>query len=112
MKKLFLVLAILAIAVTANAWTLNWSASTGAEGYNFFWKPLIATEATKIDVGPALIYDFEPLNLIPGTRYEFWVTAYNNGGESDMSDVWRWTMPSPPVIVEIPEAPKQLIINF
>ena len=111
-KTLLTIIFIMAIAFSANAWDLSWSAADGADGYNFFWKPLTDTEATKIDVGPALIYDFEPLNLVPGTRYEFWVTAYNNGGESGMSDVWRWTMPSPPVIVEIPEAPKQLIINF
>jgi len=112
MKKLIIALAILAMATMANAWTLNWTGSTSAEGYYFFWKPLTDTTFTKIDVGPTLGYDFAPLNLVTGTRYEFYVTAYNNGGESDESDHWRWTMPSPPVIVEIPEAPKQLIINF
>ena len=112
MKKLFLALAILAMAVTANAWTLNWDAATGADGYNFYYKVLTDPNHTMINVGTALEYDFEPLNLVPGTRYEFYVTARSNGSESDQSDIIRWTMPSPPVIVEIPEPPKQLIINF
>ena len=99
MKRILLAIAILAIAVTANAWTLNWSAATGADGYNFYWRVLGDTVYTKVNVGNVL-------------GYEFWVTAYNNGGESGMSDVWRWTMPSDPVIVELPEPPKQLIINF
>lgn len=112
MKKLILILAILAMAMTANAWTLNWDAATGADGYNFYWKVLTDTDYTVIDVETALGYDFAPLNLVPGTRYEFYVTSRSNGSVSDESDHIRWTMPSPPMIVEIPEAPKQLIINF
>jgi len=112
MKKLFLVLAILAMAVTANAWTLNWDAADSAESYNFYYRVLGDTVYTVVDVGNVLGYDFEPLALIPGVRYEFYVTTLSNGSESDQSDIIRWTMPSPPVIVEIPEAPKQLIINF
>ena len=112
MKKIILVLAILAMAVTANAWTLNWDAASGTDGYTLYWKNLVATDYTVVDVGTALGYDFATLNLVPGTRYEFYVTSQSNGSTSDESDHIRWTMPSPPVIVEIPEAPKQLIINF
>ena len=111
-KTLLTIIFVLAIAFSANAWTLNWDAASGADGYNFYWKVLTDTDYTVIDVGTALGYDFEPLNLVPGTRYEFYVTARSNGSISDESDHIRWTMPSPPVIVEIPEAPKQLIINF
>ena len=112
MKNLIIVLAILAMAFTANAWTLNWNAATGADGYSVYWKALGDTDYTVTNVGNVLGYDLEPLTLIPGVRYEFYVTTLSNGSESDQSDIIRWTMPSPPVIVEIPEAPKQLIINF
>ena len=111
-KTLLTIIFIMAIAVTANAWTLNWDAAPGADGYNFHYRVLGDTVYTVVDVGTALGYDFEPLALIPGVRYEFYVTTLSNGSESDQSDIIRWTMPSPPVIVEIPEAPKQLIINF
>ena len=112
MKKLFLVLAILAMAMTANAWTINWGAAVGADGYSVYWKALTDTDYIKVDVGTALGYDLEPLSLVTGTRYEFYITCHSNGSESDESDHIRWTMPSPPVIVEMPEPPKQLIINF
>ena len=111
-KTLLTVLFILAIAFTANAWTLNWDAADGAESYNFYWRVLGDTIYTRVELGDVLGYDFEPLALISGVRYEFYVTTLSNGSESDQSDIIRWTMPSPPVIVEIPEAPKQLIINF
>ena len=111
MKKL-LVLAILAIAVTANAWTLNWDAASGADGYSVYWKSLAAVSYTEIDVGTALQYDLAPLNLVNGTRYEFYVVSHSQGSDSAESDHIRWTLPADPVIVEIPEAPKQLIINF
>jgi len=111
-KTLLTILFILAIAFTANAWTLNWDAASGAEGYNFYWKALGDVDYTVVDVGNALGYDFEPLALVPGVRYEFYVTTLSNGSESDQSDIVRWTMPSPHVIVEIPEPPTQLIINF
>jgi len=100
------------MTMTANAWTLNWDAATGANGYNFYWKVLTDTDYTVVDVGTAIGYDLDVLSLVAGTRYEFYVTARSNGSVSDESDHIRWTMPSPPVIVEIPEAPKQLIINF
>ena len=111
-KTLLTLLFIMVTALTANAWTLNWDAATGADGYNFYWRVLGDTVYTVVDVGTDLGYDFEPLALIPGVRYEFYVTSRSNGSVSDQSDIVRWTMPSPPVIVEIPEPPKQLIINF
>ena len=111
-KTLLTVLFILAIAFTANAFTADWDAADGADGYRFYWRVLGESVYTVVDVGNVLGYDLEPLALIPGVRYEFYVTTLSNGSESDQSDIVRWTMPSPPVIVEIPEAPKQLIINF
>ena len=111
-KTLLTIIFIMAIAVTANAWTVTWDAATGAEGYRFYWKVLTDTEYTSVDVGTDLGYEFEPSVLIPGVRYEFYATTLSQGSESDQSDIVRWTMPSPPVIVELPEPPKQLIINF
>ena len=111
-KTLLTILFILAIAFTANAWTLNQDASTGADGYSFYWKALDAADYTEIDVGMELVYDLGILNLVEGTRYEFFVTARSNGSESDESDHIRWTMPSPPLIIEMPKAPQQVIINF
>ena len=112
MKKLIVVLAIVFMATTANAWTLNWDAASGADGYSVYWKSLAAVSYTEIDVGTALQYDLAPLNLVNGTRYEFYVVSHSQGSDSAESDHIRWTLPEDPVIVEIPEAPKQLIINF
>ena len=111
-KTLLTVLFILAIAFSANAFTADWDAADGADGYRFYWRVLGDTVYTVVELGDVIGYDFEPLALIPGVRYEFYVTTLSQGSESDQSDIVRWTMPSPPVIVEIPEAPKQLIINF
>lgn len=112
MKKLILVLLAILFAATANAWTLKWDAVTGVDGYTLFWKNLSATTFTEVDAGTSASYDLEPLNLVVGTRYEFYVTANSKGSTSAESDHLRWTRPIDPIIVELPAMPQRLVIEF
>ena len=111
MKK-FIVLAILLSAVTAQAWTISWNPVAGVDGYTLYWKPLSATVFAVPDVGTSTTFDMEPLGLIDGTRYEFYVVAHSQGSTSAESDHIRWTKPADPVIVELPDSPQRLVIEF
>jgi hypothetical protein len=113
MRKLALVLlAIVFFAGTASAWTISWNASTGVDGYKLFWKDLSATTFSEVDVGTDVSYDLTPLNLAVGTRYEFYLTAHSQGSTSAESDHLRWTVPVIPIVVELPDSPQRLVIEF
>jgi len=112
MKKLILVLLAIMFATTANAWTLKWDAVTGVDGYKLFHKDLSATSFTEIDVGTSASYDLTPLNLSVGTRYEFYVIAHSQGSTSAESDHIRWTVPVDPIVIELPDSPQRLVIEF
>jgi len=112
MKRVIIVLAILVMAVTANAWTIKWDAVTGVDGYKLYWKDLSATAFAEVDVGTNVEYDLTPLNLAVGIRYEFYLTAHSQGSTSAESDHLRWTVPVNPVVVELPDSPQRLVIEF
>ena len=113
MKKLILVLlAIVFLAGTASAWTLKFDPVAGVDGYKLYHKPLSATNFIEVDIGTATSYDLAPLNLVIGTRYEFYVTAHSQGSTSAESDHVRWTVPVDPVVVELPSSPQRLVIEF
>ena len=117
MKKLMMVLMILAMAVSVQAATLKWDASTGdVDGYTAYWTGTASgnktTTATEIDI--------DTLNLLPGT-YTFIVKAHNVLGESGPSNEALYTMDAyappgdnvAPVTLTIPNAvgPVTIIIN-
>lgn len=116
MKILVLTLFMLiTMTVTAIAYTLSWTASENAietTGYRVYYCQVDSTDIEMIDRGTALNLDLDNIELLIGTRYEFWCTAYNDSAESPESDHIRWTMPpSEPVIIEMAGAPVQIIIN-
>jgi hypothetical protein len=112
MKKLFLTLAIILLATTASAWTISFDAVPGVDGYKLFHKDLSATTFVETDIGNAVTYDLTPLGLAVGTRYELYVTAESQGSTSAESDHLRWTVPVTPIIIELPESPQRLVIEF
>lgn len=116
MKKLIFTLAIVfGMASMAHAgWTLSWTGSTGASGYQVEWKTLAGTTFTPVDVGTATTWAI-PATWVKGTRYEMKVKAYvgtTTKSYSGDSDLLRWTYPQDPVVVELPAAPSQMILNF
>ena len=112
MKKLIIVLLAILFATTASAWTIRWDAVTGVDGYKLFWKDLSATTFAEIDAGTATEYDLDVLGLTVGTRYEFYLTAHSQGSTSAESDHLRWTVPIDPIVVELPDSPQRLVIEF
>ena len=112
MKKLILVLLAILFATTASAWTIRWDAVTGVDGYKLYWKNLSATTFTEVDVGTNVEYDLDSLSLDVGTRYEFYLTAHSQGSTSAESDHLRWTVPVTPIVVELPDSPQRLVIEF
>ena len=113
MKKLILVLlAIVFLTTAASAWTLRWDAVTGVDGYTMFWKDLSETAFSEVNVQNNVEYDLTPLNLAVGTRYEFYLTAHSQGSTSAESDHLRWTVPVTPIVVELPDSPQRLVIEF
>ena len=101
------------LAISAVAYTLSWTGSTGATGYRVYFHAMDdPDDVTMIDRGSALNYDLDTVGLTWGARYEFWCTAYNETGESPESDHLRWTTPpSEPVIIEMLGSPVQITIN-
>jgi hypothetical protein len=114
MKRLFLTLAIvLALASVAGAWELKWDAMPGAAGYRVEYKTLAATTWTIVDVATATNWTI-PTSLVKGTRYEFRAQAYTGTppSYSGYSSTIRWTYPLDSVVVEYPEAPRSVILQF
>jgi len=112
MKKLFIILAIVFFAGSASAWTLHWDAVTGVDGYKLYHKDLAATSFIETDVGTVTSYDLTPLNLAIGTRYEFYLIAHSVGSTSGESDHIRWTVPVDPIVIELPNSPQRLVVEF
>ncbi len=95
MKKIFLIVVlILVMAVSVNAATLKWDASTGeVDGYSIYFTD--GTDDFNYDAGNALevLNIVDTLNLHPGTTYTFTATAYNQMGESAESNSATYTTP-------------------
>ena len=108
MKKLIIVLAILAIAVCANAWTLSWDTDPMREGVILKYRAMGETSYTESDIGNVNEVELDSLSLVNGTRYEFILQGYAGTPRSlsGESDTLRWTYPSVPGVIEIMERPK------
>ena len=115
MKKLLLTIAIVLLATPCMAWTLSWdSAGAGIAGYEVTYGPSPLSGGTANDVGVATSIDLDSLGLAVGTRYEFYVRAYDSATPhnfSTESDHIRWTYPEPPVVIEMMGAPVNITIN-
>lgn len=114
MKKLIITLAIVfGMASMAQGATLSWTGVTGAAGYEVEWKVLNGTTWTVADNGTAVSWT-TPTSWVKGTRYEMRCRAYVGSPKSygGYSDTLRWTYPQDPVVIELPAAPSQMILNF
>ena len=111
MKKLIIFLAIMLIAAPAFCATLSWDASIGAESYEVRYRAVGASNWLPQPPVTVTTFDIDTLPLVPGTRYEFQVFAMAAGSYSGPSDILRWTLEQPPIIVEIFESVKQFILN-
>ena len=115
MKKLYLVLVLLfslGMVTSAYAWELSWNASVRADGYTLHYCRVdTPTDVIAIDVANVTTYELDRTLFPQGVRFEFWVTAYNLGGNSPQSDHLRWTYPDDPIIVESLGRAVNIIIN-
>ena len=109
MKKLLTILVIILMAISVNAASLKWDASTGADGYKVYYNSnsKLVSE-TQIDI--------TELNLIPGIEYTMSVTAWNQMGESAPSNSVLYMLPSftpgenPSAVIHIP-GPVTIIVE-
>lgn len=103
---------VLLLVVSAGAYTLSWTGSVGATGYRVYYHAMDdPTDVGMVDTGSDLTYDLDTAGLSWGVRYEFWVIAYNDTGDSPESDHLRWTTPpSEPHIIEMMGAPVSITI--
>jgi len=101
MKKLLLVLAIVLITSIVNAASLVWDASTGnVNGYVVYYTltenvddPQEAWNSKKIEQGVMVENIRATLNLNAGSEYFFYVTAYNDAGQSGKSNTVTYVVP-------------------
>lgn len=93
-RALILIVCLLAVcAMSAQAETLKWDASTGEvtnyivyyyDGVNPTWSTTVGN-VTEVDIAE--------FNLDPGVMYTFAVTAMNDFGESGLSNEVEFTLP-------------------
>lgn len=98
-------LVLLAGAAQATSVTLAWSASPDASvtGYRIYYGATAGGTTNRVEVGPALTCTVS--NLVAGTNYFFFATAYDGlGVESEPSNTITYT----PTGLEKPEKPLQL----
>jgi len=133
MKKLFIVLAIMLFAVSAQAWTIQWEAlSETPDMYNIRYKAYPAgysfpdnpAPQGEVEANPFSSYDngtsvsladFETaFGLAVNQRYVFHVQAITGGDIVAVSDYLAWTYPDPDgpevQVIEIPMEDIQKII--
>jgi len=133
MKKLFIVLAIVLFAVSAQAWTIQWEAlSETPDMYNIRYKaypagyeyPANPAPQAEIEANPFSAYDngtevslvdFQnAFGLAVNQRYVFHVQAISSGDIVAVSDYLAWTYPDPDgpevQVIEIPMEDIQKII--
>jgi len=118
MKKLIVIVAILAMAfastaMAADPWKVTWADDPNKEGVVLYYKAVADTGYISLDLGDVDEYFIEPLPLVPGTRYSFYVQFYAGDPKSfgGPSDVLNWTCPKPPIVIELAGQPTQIIIN-
>lgn len=95
MKRFLFLFILLFPALAWSASRAVWDPSQGATGYTLYYTDgtteyHASTTTTEMPLSE--------LNLVPGTKYTFTVTAFNTAGESGRSNAIEWTMTaySPP----------------
>ncbi|MDB6025222.1 MAG: hypothetical protein JWM68_1445 [Verrucomicrobiales bacterium] len=76
---------VLAVLIGATTAALKWAAAPRAEYYRV-WVRVIGVDAEPITVGSPADIDFTLENLPAGSTIEIYVSAVNNGGESQLSE--------------------------
>lgn len=102
---LFVLFAIFTFVGSAMAVSIEWTVDGSPDGYILYYKEVGSTAAYNqhiITPGTLRTYDLAPLNLVPMTRYEIYLTATKSGSQSGPSDIIRFTMPKPQQVIEIP----------
>ena len=122
MKKIVIVLAIALSLIATSCFagpTLQWGVASGEpDGFVLYWRVyetgLVVDPYTVVGFGPGTVreYDLSQLNLTPGERYEFFLTATKDGSESAPSDLLRYTYPEEQQIIEIPESNRPVSITI
>lgn len=112
-RSVFLILImVFALATMAGAASLTWDEQDDADGFILYHHEVGDTPViNEQDVGDVTAYDLDTLGLTKGTRYEFFLRAYNVAGTSPESDHIRWTYPLDPIIIETAGAPVNITIN-
>lgn len=114
MKKVLLgvlFLVLILVPALSMAWTATWEVEGEFDKCVLHYRVLGAPSWIDVDVGVEKMYVLDPLNLVKGTRYEFYVHAELQGMESGPSNLLRWTMPEDPQVIEAPSI-KSLTITF
>ena len=116
------ILMVLMGALYANAASLAWdyTDSSNVTGWVCYYQATADTSKTysyMLNDPAARTMDISALQLIPGTEYNIWLTAYNTAGESGPSNTVDFTSPaftpppdSHPVTITI-EAPATVTIT-
>ena len=104
---------ILLLSTSANAVSLQWDASAGAEGYKLYCGVVpIAVTPTAIDIGNVTTYDISALVSV-GIQSECWVTAYAAGvPDSADSNHIRLTPPTTVQTIVVPGQPSSVTIQW
>ena len=114
MKKLFIAVTLIVflMASVADAWHLSWGAQPEADGFTLYHNDvLLPADVTQTDVGNVNKFDLDMLGLTKGEKYEMWLTAHNEAGESGESDHLRWVYPKDTIIIEMLGAPVNILIS-
>ena len=111
------------MASVASAATLKWDASTGdVDGYIVYYGTIAGEYPHyKNVVNVTELLNMEAvLHLHSEIQYFLGIAAYNSTGESGLSNIITYTRPAyvipednlPTIVIEIPETPDQLILDF
>jgi len=110
---IFLIVGILLCASVAFSATLQWDKyddQASIKGFVLYSQEKGTEDKRSIVLNdPALeTYVLDPTRYVPGKTYEMWLTAYNDAGESEKSNVVEWT---PPVFRPV-ENPPDIVIHL
>lgn len=104
MKKVIVCLSLLSLTTFSYAATAKWTPSTGATGYYLYAKQGETEKFWKIEGGETSEFTF---NVKPG-EYEFSISAFNDVGESERSDIVPFSIEAyVPKESDPPETPEE-----